>query len=186
MTRDEFDKHIANVGGGPKSDKEIADAERKYQSRILQDRAETAAAEFEARRAPGAPPLSRFAGLRASFPSFSQDVATLPEVEEVTETNGKNGKVEPTPDRAILKALGNLWVDTKNKDGRAKAWDELEEGVMRNLDRLVGSGYGTLKDLIGLVRALDEYSNPVSSDKKGKSDKTSLYRKALLMDEEAE
>jgi len=183
MTKAEFDKHLANVGGGPKSDAEIAKAERLYQGRILQDRAEIAAAEFEARRPPGAAPLSRFAGLRASMPSFAQDIAALPEVEEVAETNGKNGKVEHVPlDTDMLKAIGKLWVEIKSRDGRAKAWDEIEVAIMSNLHRLV-PGYGTLKDIIGMVRALDEYSNPVSSDKKGKADKTSLYRKALLMDE---
>jgi hypothetical protein len=82
----------------------------------------------------------------------------------------------------MLQALGSLWVDTKNKEGRAKAWDEIEQAIMLNLHRLC-PGYGTLKDLIGLVRALDEYSNPVIPKANGKQDKTQAYRKALLMDE---
>lgn len=199
MTEEEFKRHLESVGGGPRTEDQIAQAERKYQARILEGRAELAAAAFEARRAPGAPQLSRFAGLRASAPSFATDIAALPEVQDESgdedgpaspRANGKaNRRSAPTTngdaplDREILEALGRLFIEVKKQKGRAQAWEEVEDALMVNLHRLA-PGWGTIKDIISLARSLDEYSNPVATTSARKQDKTQQYRKALLMEEE--
>lgn len=202
ITREQFEKHIASVAGGPRTNEELAEAERKYQARVMEGRAELAQAEFEHRRPPGAASVSRMAALKASMPGFARDLASLPEVPEVEDDELRNQQAESVAerlaaplrnghartneaflDRDMLKALGSLWVQTKKQQGRAQAWDELEEGIMLNLHRLA-PGYGTVKDFIALVRGLDEYSNPVAPKANGKQDKTQAYRRALLMDDD--
>lgn len=188
MTKEELDKHLASVAAGPRTEEEIAQAERRYRERIMQGQAELAIAKLDARRAPGAPPLSSLAGLRASMPGFAHDIAELPEVEEapeVPQTNGNGKSVEPPRDFEMIKALGNLWVETRKTAGGAKAWEEFNEHVMRNLHRLV-PGFGTLKDVVGMVKGLDEYANPVTPVSSKKKNSVEAYKKALLADENEE
>jgi hypothetical protein len=188
LTEEQFHKHLESVAAGPRTEEEIAEAERRYRARIAEGRAEVAAAEFQARRPPGAAPVSRLAGLRAAMPGFGVDLANLPEVPAVETVEevapAKNGNAAPL-DREILKALGQLFIETKREKDRAQAWEAVEDAIMINLYRLA-PGWGTIKDLISLARGLDEYSNPVATGKARNKDGTKQYRKALLMDGEEE
>lgn len=186
MTKEELDRHLASVAGGPRTEEDIAKAERKYREKILQGQAEIAIAKMDARRPPGAAPLSNLAGLRASMPGFAHDIASLPEVEDAPEVvQVANGKADRPPDFEMIKALGNLWVETRKASGGAKAWEEFNEHVMRNLHRLV-PGFGTLKDVVGMVKGLDEYANPVNPVSSKKKNSVEAYKKALLADESEE
>lgn len=187
ITREQFEEHLRRVAAGPRSEQEIAEAERRYRARIADGRAELAAAEFNARRPPGAAPLSRMTGLRASAPAFGHDLAELPEIpviDEVSPAKNGNGK-EPPLDRDMLKALGALFVEVKKDRGRAAAWEEIVDALMVNLHRLA-PGWGTVKDIIGLARSLDEYSNPGEAGKAVRSNNISAIRKSLLMEEKGE
>lgn len=189
MTKEELDKHLASVAAGPRTEEEIAKAERKYREKILQGQAELAIAKMDARRPPGAAPLSNLAGLRASMPGFTHDIASLPESGEAGEVaeaaQTTNGKVERPPDFKMLEALGHLWVETRKSQGGAKAWEEFNEHVMLNLHKLV-PGFGTLKDVVGMVKGLDEYANPVNPVSSKKKNSVEAYKKALLADENEE
>ena len=179
MTRDEYEEHLRRVAGGPKSRKEIAEAERKYRTRIMEGQAEMAAAEYEAKRPPGA---ARISGLRASMPSLAASIADLPPEPEPAESNGKG---EPPLDREMLKALGKLFVEVKKQHGRAQAWENIVDALMVNLHRLA-PGYGSIKDIIGLARSLDEYSNPAPNGNGRKATASSIIRRTLLLDEPSE
>jgi len=179
------------IGGGPRSEGELAKAEAELQARISARRLDRTIAEREARLPPGAG--SRRRGFLAGSPGQHTPLAAQPasappasaeeaELARIADPHVKQLKANKDAAR-IMSIIGKYWVLVAQEEGNPKAWRAIQRALMNNLGILVNR-VGTLPQLISLVRSLDEPDEqpkvPASSKPK---DRAGQYEGFLLGDD---